>query len=71
MRLAHSWGDQRVWFYDEAQRLMSLPEAWTSLAPADPFVVLSQGRALTRTDDLLRLVQLAGELGGGTVKEKK
>jgi hypothetical protein len=71
LRVAHSWGDERVWFYNETERLMSLPEAWTSLAPADPFVVLSEGRAFTRTDDLLRLVQLVRELSGGSVKEKR
>jgi hypothetical protein len=53
-----NWGEQRVMFFDEAQRLRSLPLAWTSVAPADPFVVLAAGRARFRLEDLCRLAQL-------------
>ena len=33
MRAGHSWADQRVWFYNEAEELISLPRPWTSLWP--------------------------------------
>jgi hypothetical protein len=51
-------------FFDDDQRLRSLPLAWTSLAPLDPFVSLAAGRARFRMEDLLRLVQLCGLLAG-------
>jgi hypothetical protein len=47
---------------------MSLPETWTSLGPVDPFVVLSQGRACARVQDLLGLAQLVADLNDGAVK---
>ena len=51
-------------FFDDDQRLRSLPLAWTSLEPSDPFVSLAAGRALFRMEDLLRLVQLCALLAG-------
>lgn len=53
-----NWGQWRVMFFDDDQRVRSLPRAWTSLAPADPFVSIAAGRARFRMDDLLRLVRL-------------
>jgi hypothetical protein len=41
----------------------SLPLAWTSLAPSDPFVELGQGRALLRLTDLQALSSRLRELG--------
>ncbi len=49
-------------YYDDGQRLQSLPLAWTSLAPTDPFEVVAAGRALFRTDTLLRLVAVLRDL---------
>ena len=60
--MRQNWGEQRVMFFDEAQRLRSLPLAWTSVAPADPFVVLAAGRALFRMEDLCRLAHLLAAL---------
>jgi hypothetical protein len=51
-------------FFDDDQHLRSLPLAWTSLAPSDPFVSLAAGRARFRMEDLLRLVQLCTLLAG-------
>ena len=68
LRRGHSWGDQRVWFHNDAGQLISLPERWTSLEPADPFVALSQGRAHARVSDLLALAQLVTDLRGRGVK---
>ncbi len=71
MRSGHSWGDQRVWFYDEAERLISLPVRWTSLGPRDPFVALSKERAYARVEDLLRLAALLQDVRERTVKVNK
>jgi len=68
LRRGHSWGDHRVYFHNEAGQLISLPEAWTSLGPADPFVALAQGRACARVQDLLGLAQLVADLRSRGVK---
>jgi hypothetical protein len=47
------------------------PASWTDVEETDPFVGLSQGRALGRVQELLRLVQLAGDLKIGVVNEIK
>jgi hypothetical protein len=47
------------------------PASWTDAGEADPFVVLSAGRAVARFKDLLRLSELIRDLKGGTVKEIK
>ena len=52
------WGEERVFFYDDKGEFSSLPACWTSLYPQDPFVVLSQGRALFHIEGLLELAQL-------------
>jgi hypothetical protein len=68
LRRGQSWRDDRVWFHNNAGRLISLPSAWTSLAPADPFVTLAQERAYARVPDLLRLAQLVTDIQGRAVK---
>lgn len=45
-------------FEDEEGCGCSLPTAWTTVAVADPFVVLSAGRSFFRIEDLLSLVTL-------------
>ena len=45
-------------FEDEEGCVRSLPVAWTTVAVADPFVVLSAGRSFFRVEDLLSLVPL-------------
>jgi hypothetical protein len=40
----------------------SVPACWTSVAPADPFVVLA-GRCLFRYEDLLKLADLVERTG--------
>jgi len=47
-----------VLFEDGEGCVRSLPAAWTTVAPADPFVVLSAGRSFFRVEDLLSLVPL-------------
>lgn len=40
-----NWGERRVYLYDEAGRLVSIPLAWTTPAAVDPFVELAVGRS--------------------------
>jgi Family of unknown function (DUF5372) len=49
------WGEPRAYYHDAQGRLGSLPAAWTSEAPVDPFVALAGGRSVFHVDDLLRL----------------
>lgn len=37
-----------------------LPASWTDLGPKDPFVEQARGRAITRVEDLLKLVEIVG-----------
>jgi len=53
-----NWGEDRVYFYDDNERLRAISASWTSIGPADPFVVISGGRSSFRTADLLALVAL-------------
>jgi hypothetical protein len=68
LRRGHAWGDHRIWFHNEAGKLISLPETWTSLVPVDPLVTLSQGRAYARVPDLLELAQMVTDLSDKAVK---
>jgi len=58
----HNWGEDRVYFHDAANRWTSIPAAWTTVVPADPFVVMAGGRCFFRYEDLLRLVDLVEKL---------
>jgi Family of unknown function (DUF5372) len=54
-----AWGEPRVFFHDPLTgSLRSLPTAWTDLAPTDPFLALSDQRAILRLSDLQALVRL-------------
>jgi len=55
---AQTWGEDRVYFRDEAGRLRRMPVGWTTVAKPDAFQVTAAGRCRFRTDDLLRLVAL-------------
>ena len=61
-----NWGQRRVFFFDDADppHLRSVPLRWTSLAPADPFLIIASGRASFRFEDLVALVQLCEALHG-------
>ncbi len=58
-------------FYRErgTRRVRSLPTRWTDVAGIDPFVALAAGRSRFRIEDLLLLVDLLGQVGGGYVRE--
>lgn len=49
------WGEERVYYRDQAGRLRFLPARWTSLAAPDPFILTAAGRAYFRLEDLIRL----------------
>ncbi len=54
----HCWGEDRVFYVDEAEQIRSFPAHWTTVAADDPFVVVSAGRSHFRVADLLELVKL-------------
>ncbi|MBI3975820.1 MAG: hypothetical protein HY334_05455 [Armatimonadetes bacterium] len=53
-----AWGEPRVYYHDDVGKLCSMPAAWTTEAPADPFVIVAEGRSLFHIADLLRLAKL-------------
>jgi len=61
-QLGQNWGEWRVWIFDEAEQLRSLPAGWTDAAPPDPVVVMAAGRAHFRLEDLRRLKVLLDAL---------
>jgi hypothetical protein len=60
IRKAH--GESWVYFYNSKNRRVSVLLRWTDLEPPDPFVRISDGRALFRITDLLSLATLINEL---------
>jgi hypothetical protein len=57
-----TWGEERVFFFDDDGTQRSLPTGWTDVAPVDPFVALAGGRSALRVEDLLVLVELLAGL---------
>ena len=57
-----TWGEDRVFFFDEEGKVRGVPARWTNVASADPFTVVSAGRAAFRVEDLLALVCLVETL---------
>ena len=68
MTYRHNWAEDRVYYYAEDGRLVSVPAAWTDVFPLDPFVAVSAGRSPFRLRDLLELAQLIATLPGGTTR---
>ncbi len=64
MAVRQTWGEYRVFFYDEAGTLAALPTTWTDVVESDPFVTMAAGRTYCRVSDLLRLCALVAEAGG-------
>ena len=60
-----------MFYYAADMEMAYFPASWTDVEEPDPFVGLSQGRALGRMQELLRLVQLVGDLKIGVVNEIK
>ena len=59
-----NWGEDRVYFYGDAERLRSIPRQWTSFRTPDPFVEVSAGRSPFRACDLLELAELLDVIKG-------
>jgi hypothetical protein len=59
-----SWGEEWISFHDHDGRLRSVPADWTSLFSPDPFVILADGRAKFRPEDLFRLAELIDKKDG-------
>ncbi|MGH2863364.1 MAG: DUF5372 family protein [Solirubrobacteraceae bacterium] len=64
-----AWGEDRVFFFDEAGVQRSLPTGWTDAARIDPFVALAGGRSQLRVEDLLALSELLGSLGRAAARQ--
>lgn len=70
-----NWGEDRIYFYDNHGKLVSIPAQWTSLFHEDPWVSLSTHQSFFRVPDLLELVNLikgisrASEADSGIQKE--
>jgi hypothetical protein len=59
------WGDDLLFYRDHLGYVTALPTRWTSLAPEDPFLVVSSGRSHFRVTDLIDLVSLTSETKSG------
>ncbi len=57
-----TWGEDRVFFFDDCGDLRGLPAGWTDAAAPDPFVVVAAGRCRLRVEDLLGLADLIDRL---------
>jgi len=53
-----TWGEDRVYYHDDAGNLRRIAALWTSLAPSDAFVATAAGRSSLRVEDLLQLAAL-------------
>ena len=58
----HNWCEDRVYFHDHQGRWTSVPAAWTTVLPEDPFITMAQGRCLFRYEDLVKLSDLVERL---------
>ena len=62
-----TWGEDRVFFFDEDGVQRSLPRAWTDAGDVDPFVALAGGRCPLRVEDLVALAGLIDALRGAAL----
>ena len=65
-----NWGEDRVSFYDQNDKLTSIPAQWTNVPPEDLFVKVSAGRSLFRAEDLISLRHVIEDLDRDS-KEKE
>jgi hypothetical protein len=57
-----NWRLDRVYFFDNAGELASLPAEWTDVVVADPFVVVAAGRSPFHIANLVELSELVARL---------
>ena len=69
MMQRQNWGEDHVYYEDEAAQLRAMPRAWTSLADPDPFQTGAGRPCLFRVWDLLELASWIGKLQEQRVKE--
>lgn len=60
-----NWRADRVYFFDAAGELASLPAEWTDVVAEDPFVVVAAGRSPFHIAGLLELSELVARLAEG------
>ena len=65
-----TWGEDRVYFYDDSGQLARLPLQWTDVVPDHPTVAIGAGRAHFRYDDLYRLADLLRRLDAPPPSER-
>ena len=53
-----NWGEDRVYFHNEAGQFVAVPAHWTDLFPVDPFQTVAAGEAHFRPTELLLLAEL-------------
>ncbi|MGH9881973.1 MAG: DUF5372 family protein, partial [Pyrinomonadaceae bacterium] len=58
-----TWGEDRVFYYDQTGALKSFQSNVTDLVPEDDFGRISAGRSAFRADDLLELRRLLNKHG--------
>jgi hypothetical protein len=66
----HTWGEDRVYYHDEAGKLRQVPAGWTDVGGEDPFVVVGAGRSPFRMVDLLELCRLIAGISPTTDREE-
>lgn len=66
-----NWGEERVYFHDDAGQLVAIPARWTSVSPADPFVIVSAERTPFRFADLRELARLIQQICPEVAVEKR
>ena len=54
----NTWGEHRVFYFDDNGELKNLPALWTSYFQQDPFLIISNKRSYFRPSDLLELSKL-------------
>lgn len=66
-----NWGEERVYFHDDTGQLVAIPARWTSVCPADPFVIASAGRSPFRFAQLRELARLIQQIRPAVAVEKR
>ena len=59
-----NWRQDRVYVYDGAGELVSLPAEWTDVVAPDAFVVVAAGRSPFHVAGLLELSELVERVSG-------
>lgn len=58
----HSWGQDRVIYFDKNGNLSTIPTSWTDVAEPDLFNLQSAGRSNFRYNDLVELAKILKDL---------